>query len=72
MRRALLTPAVYQTERELGVAMQESGVPREKLFITTKAFDGLDDVESALKASLKKLQTDYVDLCALPPAPMLG
>lgn len=41
--------------------MEESGVPRKDIFLTTKVF-GLTNVEAALKESLAKFKTDYVDL----------
>ncbi|KAF2454480.1 aldo-keto reductase family 1 member C13 [Lineolata rhizophorae] len=53
---------VYCTEQEVGIAIKESSVPREKLFVTTKVYRELNDIEGSLKASLKKLQLDYVDL----------
>lgn len=54
---------VYKTEGELGTAIKESGIPREKLFITTKAsMADNQDLQSAIKSSLSKLQLDYVDL----------
>ncbi|KAF2810724.1 aldo-keto reductase family 1 member C13 [Mytilinidion resinicola] len=53
---------VYKTEPELGLAIKESGVPREKLYITTKVIVNIADIEGAIKNSLKKLQLDYVDL----------
>ncbi|KAK1246829.1 hypothetical protein MKX08_000631 [Trichoderma sp. CBMAI-0020] len=51
----------YGTEREVGLAIQQSGIPREKLFITTKVQDGWQNVPAALDASLEKLQLKYVD-----------
>jgi diketogulonate reductase-like aldo/keto reductase len=52
----------YGTEEEIGAAIKESGVPRQKLFVTTKVLEGIYDVPAAIKASLAKLQLDYVDL----------
>lgn len=52
----------YGTEREVGLAIQQSSIPREKLFITTKVQDGWKDVPAALDASLEKLGLEYVDL----------
>lgn len=53
---------MYGTEEEVGVAIEESGVPREKLFITNKVTQGIDDIPAALDQSLKKLKTTYFDL----------
>ncbi|KAL1884356.1 hypothetical protein VTK73DRAFT_50 [Phialemonium thermophilum] len=53
----------YNNEEELGIAIKKSGVPREKLFVTTKTScsPGVT-VEQAFNVSLKKLGLDYVDL----------
>jgi diketogulonate reductase-like aldo/keto reductase len=54
---------VYKTESELGTGIKESGVARDKLFVTAKVdAPNMHDIETALKTSLKKLQMDYVDL----------
>ena len=50
------------TEEELGIGIKESKIDRSKLFVTTKVYRNVSDIEAALKASLKKLQLDHVDL----------
>ena len=51
----------YGNEEEIGVAIKESGVPREELFITTKVRD-IATLPGAIEESLKKLGLEYVDL----------
>lgn len=53
---------VYNTEVELGKAIQQSKIPREKLYVTTKVIVNIADVHDAIDKSLKKLGLDYVDL----------
>src|SRR6185503_10185025 len=59
------TAASYQNEEAVGRGINQSGVPREKLFITTKLWIQGNGYEGTLKAferSLKRLQLDYIDL----------
>jgi len=58
------TAAAYGNEASVGRAIKESGIPREKLFITTKLWGvgTTADAEAALDASLERLGLDYVDL----------
>jgi diketogulonate reductase-like aldo/keto reductase len=63
--RHIDTARVYGTEPMVAKGINKSGVPRKEIFITTKLWNNShhpDDVESALDASLKDLDTDYVDL----------
>ena len=59
------TAASYQNEEAVGRGIKQSGVGREKLFITTKLWIQSNGYEGTLKAfenSLKRLQLDYIDL----------
>ncbi len=59
------TAASYQNEEAVGKGIKESGVTREKLFITTKLWIQRNGYEGTIKAferSLKRLQLDYIDL----------
>jgi diketogulonate reductase-like aldo/keto reductase len=54
---------VYGNETALGEAIKECGVPREKLFVTSKVLGAPDqDVQASMDATLQKLGLDYVDL----------
>jgi len=63
--RAIDTAAIYQNEEAVGVAIKDSGIPREEIFVTTKVWNadqGFDNTLRAFETSLKKLGLDYVDL----------
>ncbi|KAH9985935.1 Aldo/keto reductase [Xylariaceae sp. FL0662B] len=54
---------VYANESGVGAGIKASGIPREKLFVTTKVVGTKNqDVNAALDKSLKKLGLDYIDL----------
>lgn len=63
--RLLDTAAVYENEQAVGDAVRESGIPRQEIFITTKVWiqdAGYDKTMKSFEHSLRKLQTDYLDL----------
>ncbi len=66
--RSIDTAQSYFNESEVGEAIRECGIPREELFITTKVWInnyGYEKCKSSVMESLKKLQTDYIDLVLL-------
>jgi diketogulonate reductase-like aldo/keto reductase len=73
--RHIDTAQAYGNEQMLGEAWRKSKIPREELFITTKihiAHFGHKKLHDSFDESLKKLQTDYVDLLLLHfPVPVL-
>ena len=63
--RLIDTASSYQNEEAGGRAIQNCGIPREELFITTKAYIqemGYDNTMQAFDRSLKRLGLDYLDL----------
>ena len=63
--RLIDTASVYGNERAVGMAIRKSGIPREELFITTKAWIsemGYEQTLQAFEASLTRLGLDYLDL----------
>ena len=67
------TAAIYGNEDLVGQAVSDYG-NRKDLFITTKLWNGdHKNAEAAFEVSLKKLQTDYVDLYLIHwPSPKVG
>jgi len=62
------TAQIYRNEAAVGRAIKRVGVRREDLFITTKVWIDQYHPSSfirSVKGSLKRLQTDYVDLLLL-------
>lgn len=63
--RHIDTAALYGNEEGVGKAIKASGIDRKELFITTKVANtdqGYESTKAAFAESLKKLDTDYVDL----------
>ncbi|THH00029.1 hypothetical protein EW026_g2415 [Hermanssonia centrifuga] len=57
------TAQLYRNEEEAGVALRESGLKREDVYITTK-YSGVGglDIATSIQNSLKNLGVKYVDL----------
>lgn len=67
--RSIDTASIYGNEESVGQAifsgMQEAGIAREDLFVTSKVWNsdlGYESVIAAYETSLKKLGLDYLDL----------
>lgn len=63
--RLIDTAENYENEEAVGRGLHQSGVPREQIFLTTKfnrQWHSRAGVHEACRASLKRLQTDYLDL----------
>ncbi len=57
--------AYYKNEKSVGEAIKQSGIPREKLFVTSKLWNterGYDKTIAAFNKTLEDLQLDYLDL----------
>ena len=66
--RSIDTAQAYFNETEVGRAIAASGVPREDVFLTTKVWldrYGEGPTRASVEESLRKLQTDYLDLVLL-------
>ncbi|PJI10116.1 MULTISPECIES: aldo/keto reductase [Clostridium] len=63
--RHIDTAAVYGNEPIVGKALNEYGIPRDKVFITSKVWNNKHGYDKTLKAfqdTLRRLDTDYLDL----------
>lgn len=63
--RSIDTAQSYGNEEAVGNAVKKCNVPREELFLTTKVWisnNGYEKAKASIDQSLRKLQTDYIDL----------
>lgn len=66
--RLIDTAQSYFNEEQVGNAIQKSGIPRNEIFLTTKVWIehyGYEQTKQSVMTSMKKLQTDYLDLVLL-------
>ena len=69
--RLIDTAQAYQNEEGVGAAWRKSGIKREDLFLVTKVWISNAGEEKAYKGideSLRKLQTEYIDLLLIHQA----
>ena len=63
--RQIDTASFYKNEVGIGKAIKESNVPREEIFLVSKVWNDDQGYENTIKSfneSLKRLDTDYLDL----------
>lgn len=63
--RMIDTAQAYYNEEGVGNAIKKSGIKREEFFLVTKVWitnSGEEKAAKSIDESLKKLQTDYIDL----------
>lgn len=66
--RSIDTAQSYFNEEQVGAALEKSGVDRKEIFLTTKVWVehyGYDQARASVLESMRKLRTDYLDLCLL-------
>jgi diketogulonate reductase-like aldo/keto reductase len=66
--RHIDTARFYGNERDVGIAVRNSGLPREEIFITTKLWNsdhGCQRTRDACEESLRALDIGYIDLYLL-------
>ncbi|CAJ1187963.1 aldo/keto reductase [Companilactobacillus nantensis] len=66
--RMIDTAQAYYNEEAVGAVLKESGIDRSDVFVTTKVWIsnyGYEAAKDSVEKSLKKLQTDYIDLVLL-------
>ncbi|CAF0826190.1 unnamed protein product [Rotaria sordida] len=60
--RHLDAAEMYGTDTSIGEAIRTQSIPRNKLFITSKVYRNIENIEQACLDSLSRLDIDYLDL----------
>ena len=63
--RMIDTAQAYYNEEGVGGAVKKSGINRDEIFLVSKIWitnGGYEKAKASIDESLKKLQTDYLDL----------
>jgi len=63
--RHIDTAKFYRNERDISIAIKQTEIPREEIFIATELWNidqGYDSTLAACDQSLSQLETDYIDL----------
>ncbi len=66
--RSIDTAQSYFNEEQVGAAIEKSGIDRKEIFLTTKVWIehyGYEETKKSVLDSMRKLRTDYLDLCLL-------
>ena len=63
--RLIDTANAYVNEKGVGRGIKKSGVPREEIFLETKLWPAFYEEEDQIEKTLKRLDTDYIDLLLL-------
>ena len=63
--RLIDTANGYMNERGTGRGIKRSGVAREDIFLVTKLWPTVYEKDTAVDETLKRLDTDYIDLLFL-------
>lgn len=70
--RLIDTANGYMNESGTGRGIKSSGVARKDIFLVTKLWPTVYEKETAIDESLKRLDTDYIDLLFFISLPITG
>ncbi|HTR41407.1 MAG TPA: aldo/keto reductase [Pseudomonadales bacterium] len=63
--RLIDTAMIYNSEKNVGIGIKQSGINRQEIFITSKLWKadmGYEGTKKGFQTSIDNLQTDYLDL----------